>query len=405
MCHIMQTDLSNIQTLSHFLSTTNHAFRVFDMGCRLSKLSAQQFSQFEQCHIPYPSPWLKHAWLGFLLWRPKQFSRQEKNTPTTPIVWFLKLPLDEQGMLIQTSRDAFLEQRLALIHAQMSGVPAVDIEAKLPASELAFTPDQESMAAFHAHSRIVLQQPASEYYQPVVDYFVDLSAIKNVQEGAQEKAPRWQHLGVQGFADLTMRLAKNKPLTAQVAQMVKHLPLPVLSSLAMQCENVPIPASLFRAFLARGQQATDYHEKIVCLRAISLAPNQPTRKVWLADLLQWPAGETATLELLATIASKCQGDLADGHAIDSAAIDGTGIDSTKIDSAKIDSTKIDSTKIDSTMVLFLNKCAEDTGVFNALVGELMYQPSFRQLILACVRQPQRSERLAKAFGQLLSVTY
>ena len=45
-------------------------------------------------------------------------------------------------------------------------------------------------------------------------------------------------------------------------------------------------------------------------------------------------------------------------------------------------------------------CVEQD-VFNGLMGELMYQQDLRQAILHLMRSPQRSDRLAAAFGQLL----
>ena len=363
----MPTDLTNIQTLSYFLASTHSQYRVFDMGCRLTKLSAKSFAQFENCQVAYPMPWLKHAWVGILFWsslaQKSDSGQKEKpdvnanaNADTIPRVWFLKLPLDEQGKLIQAARDAFLSQRMEIIGAQMTGVAAAAVEEKLPKSELAFTPAQERMAAFHACSRVILKQSPSSFCQPVQQYF----ASQNYQDG-------WQQLGVQGFADVALRLGDHHDLAASVAQSIPNLPLPVLSSLAVQCENTPVPNKIAQALLMRGQQTTNDNEKIMCLRAISQNAVHHERKQWLHELLTLNAGDEVSVELLATLASKCQQDLAEPELLKK----------------------------------FLNVCALDTGLFNALAGELMYQPKFRQMILASVRHSQRSDQLSKAFGELL----
>ena len=77
--------------------------------------------------------------------------------------------------------------------------------------------------------------------------------------------------------------------------------------------------------------------------------------------------EATDVELLAVVVSKCQADLAE----------------------------------DGVLSAFLEACALDQGVFNALVGELMYQQDLRRAILNLLRSPQRSDRLAQAFGELL----
>jgi hypothetical protein len=77
--------------------------------------------------------------------------------------------------------------------------------------------------------------------------------------------------------------------------------------------------------------------------------------------------EDLDVELLAVVVSKCQADLAE----------------------------------DAVLSAFLEACAPDQSVFNALVGELMYQQDLRRAILNILRSPQRSDRLAQTFGELL----
>ncbi|MDP6968157.1 MAG: DUF3549 family protein [Gammaproteobacteria bacterium] len=344
----MQPAINSLQTLSDLFNQVDGHYRIFDIGCRLTKLTATQFHAFENSQKPYPLPWLRHAWLGILLW---QTQRQE----AAPTIWFLKFPLDEQGYLVQAARDEFLNQLLETIGTNMlERQESAAIGDKLQHSNLAFTPDQERMAAFNAQARSLLKQSPSAFYQPVRQYIL-----------AAKQGDNWQQLGIQGFADLAQRLVDDELLAQAVVKSLDGLPTPVLVSLAIQCENVILPHQISKAFLQRGQQTQDAGERIACLRAVSQAPNSQARQDWLLRLL---AGTPIVdVELLAVVASKCQADLRER----------------------------------AVLMAFVEACAVDQGVFNGLVGELMYQQDLRLAILHLMRSPQRSDRLAAAFGALL----
>ncbi len=344
----MQPAIESLQTLTDLFKEVGGQYRVFDMGCRLSKLTSNQFSEFESCQKPYPLPWLKHAWVGILLWQ----NQQQEAAPT---IWFLKFPLDEQGYMVQASRDEFLNQLLDTIGTNMlDKQESAALADKLQHSNLAFTPDQDRMAAFNAQARSLLKQPASELYLPVRDYLL-----------RDDLSDGWQALGVQGFADLAQRMEDNAELAKLVAAKVSDMPAPVLTAVAVQCENSQLPYQVSAAFLQRGQTSTDMGEQVICLRAISQASNAQARSAWLQQLMA--VGQEVGVELLAAVASKCQGDLREPQ----------------------------------VLAAFVEACAADQGVFNGLVGELMYQQDLREAILALVRSPERSERMAQAFGAFI----
>ncbi len=71
--------------LTQLLQHDDNRLRIFDMGRRISKLPIDTFTRVEQNRIPYPLPFLHHAWVGLLLWNP---SAKDQN-----LIWFLKLPL------------------------------------------------------------------------------------------------------------------------------------------------------------------------------------------------------------------------------------------------------------------------------------------------------------------------
>ena len=336
-----------METLSDLLQQLQGQYRIYDMGCRLSKLSSTDFKKFEEGHKAYPLPWLRHAWVGILSWTPTS----PKLQASSPTIWFLKLPLDERGLLIQAARDEFLNQLLETIGTNMLDEQAsAEWAEQLKHSNLAFTPDQARMAAFHAQASITLEQPASRFYPAVRSYM-----------SSEDSQQNWQELGLQGFADFAMRLDQQQ----QWQQKISQLPAAVLETIAAQLENQKLDHLVSKAFILRGEASINDGEKVACLRAISQSTDAASRQHWLKQILD--KDNMVGVELLATITSKCSEDL-----------------------LKPD-----------LMGLFIHQCAADQGVFNGLVQELMYQPKLRIKVLEAFRAEDRSPSVIQAIGVLM----
>ena len=336
-----------METLSDLLQQLQGQYRIYDMGCRLSKLSSTDFKKFEEGQKAYPLPWLRHAWVGILSWTPTSL----KLRASSPTIWFLKLPLDERGLLIQAARDEFLNQLLETIGTNMLDEQAsAEWAEQLKHSNLAFTPDQARMAAFHAQASITLEQPASRFYPAVRSYM-----------SSEDSQQNWQELGLQGFADFAMRLDQQQ----QWQQKISQLPAAVLETIAAQLENQKLDHLVSKAFILRGEASINDGEKVACLRAISQSTDAASRQHWLKQILD--KDNMVGVELLATITSKCSEDL-----------------------LKPD-----------LMGLFIHQCAADQGVFNGLVQELMYQPKLRIKVLEAFRAEDRSPSVIQAIGVLM----
>ena len=339
-----------METLSDLLQQLQGQYRIYDMGCRLSKLSSTDFKKFEEGQKAYPLPWLRHAWVGILSWSPKS----RKLGASSPTIWFLKLPLDERGLLIQAARDEFLNQLLETIGTNMLDEQAsAEWAEQLKHSNLAFTPDQARMAAFHAQASITLEQPASRFYPAVQSYM-----------SSEDSQQNWQELGLQGFADFAMRLDQQQ----QWQQKISQLPAAVLETIAAQLENQKLDHLVSKAFILRGETSINDGEKVACLRAISQSKDAASRQHWLKQILD--KDNMVGVELLATITSKCSKDLLKPVLMD----------------------------------LFIHQCAADQGVFNGLVQELMYQPKLRKKVLEAFRAEGRSPSVIQAIGVLMGQT-
>jgi hypothetical protein len=342
----------NIQTLSEFLQSSDASFRIFDMGRRISKLSRDTFLKFEQTQIPYPTPYLQHAWLGLLLWNPK--ASQEH------VIWFLKLPLDEQGLLVQTARDDFLYRLLRQVNIKLfdNGDKQED---PLKDNPFTFTPDQEKMAAFHARASLALKHPASPFYEPAHQY---LSGVQGYD--------RWEDIGLQGLADICARL--DKPGTeSMIETAIAELPPTPLSILSPLLENESIGPDLSNVLAQRLTRALANDEAnpgLICalLRGLSQGRPDSLRISVLQAVLESRFG--ADVEVLVTIAVRCWNDLKEGALL-------------KYYLEK----------------LALSPAGQDG--FNRVVADLIFIPGMRIHLMACFRDPDRTPELSQAIGGLL----
>lgn len=337
-----------IQTLTDFLNASDVSYRFFDMGRRVSKLSTETFSSFEQARIPYPQPYLKQAWIGVLLWNPKQ--------PDSHIIWFLRLPLDEQGLLVRASRDEFLDRLARCVGDQL--LEKASEQDPLKDNPLAFTPEQNKMAAFHANAGLILRQPASAFYQPTRDY---LSGLRGYDA--------WEALGIQGIADLCSRLDQNSN-EAVLVHAIDKLPLQPLEAFAAQLEHHPVPHLLSQQLsrrLHRELETNSCEPKVIAalLRGLSLSHSDQLRHNVLTAALT--SSFKCDVEVLVSIAGRCWQDL---H-------------SPEVCNAFLEA-------------LALNDAGQPA--FNQIISELLFIPGMREPIMTGLRNPQRSDALALALG-------
>ena len=340
--------MNKIQTLTDFLRSTDANFRCFDMGRRISKLSQDQFLKFELAETPYPLPLVMHAWVGIMIWNPKQ--------PEQHLIWFLKFPLDEQGLLVQAARDDFLNRLAKTVGNQLLNQEGE--QDPLKDNPFSFTPDQEKMAAFHARACKILKQPASGYYQLTREY---LSGLRGFDE--------WDQLGLQGIADVVARLDErsNDDL---VAKAIPKLPIPPLEAVCANLEHeIPshtISQALFDRLLLEIEQADSSPNTIgALLRSISQSHSKELRQQALMQVLESRFG--TEIEVLAAIASRAWKDLED---------------------SKI--------RLSFMNNLSVNSAGQQS--FNLMIRDLVFIPGMRGVIMESFRDPERSDDLSRAIG-------
>lgn len=338
-----------IKTLGQFLTSMGVESRFFDMGRHISEISAKTFQEFEEGAITYPSPYLHHAWFGLLFWDP--------DAADTPLLWFLKFPLDEMGKIAPHDRDLFLKQLLSSVGANMQAVKDGErLNAVLEGNPFTFTPTPERQASINARVRQLLQQPPSSFYQAACEY---------LESDLQD----WNNLGVQGLADLAVRWQQHqKPLI----KAIERMPSTPLSSLSLCLESETTSGVLAKALvkriddeIAHTQTSTDTSIMASLIRGISHSSALELRHKALKRVLVSPA--STSVEVLAAIATRCSQDL---HNPD-------------------------------LCLSFLEALAKHPQQsFNQIMADLLFMPLLRGSIVAQFRSEQRSEHLTTAIGGL-----
>jgi len=348
--------MAQFETLVSFIRQTDAQFRIFDMGRCISKLSPETFEKVEQGHIPYPNPFLHQAWVSILMWNPKNSSES--------VVWFLKLPLDEQGFLVQAARDDFLNRLLQNLSNSLGKSPldqptdATEYRDALKDNPFSFTPDQEKMAAFHATATLTTRQPASSYYQAAVDYFSGKTSLDD-----------WATIGYQGIADFVVR-HNEADHESQLARIFDQLPATPLEAVCTFLEHIKSSQVLSDAIANRLSDACNDENSSpnlvgALVRAISSSNDEQKKVAELSGVLNSPFGTEP--EVIAALASRCWATL----------------------------------QHPELLKAFLETLAENKAgqeCFNRVMADLMFIPTLRALSLQQFRSPDRSEALSKAIG-------
>ncbi len=347
---------NTITTLGQFLHRSGAQYRVFDMGRRVVKISVGEFVGFEQAKLPYPYPLNKQALFGVVFWNSEHADKQ--------YVWFLKLPLDEQGLLIQAARDEFLVMLLDRVgECMLAADDGKQIEGALKDSPYTFVPQEQKMAVFNAHVTKCLNMPASPFYDAALAYFT----------GVTDKND-WQSLAMQGIADIAIRLANDGEETIDLIATLPNLPEVPWNVFSTFLEHAEPVAGIVEVLAQRlnmelQEKQPDINQICACLRAASNSPARGLVDSMVKRVLKHSCSRN--IEVLATISGRIWRVL----------------------------------EQDVICQMFLEQLARnDAGQegFNQLVVDVLYLPRMRPHIMQALRAPQRSKELSIAVGKLFS---
>lgn len=335
--------MNTIATITELLTLSDCQYRIFDLGRRIEKITKETFEKLEHNQLPHPVPVQGHAHFAVCFW--------QKASPT-PYLWFVKLPLDERGLLNQGARNHFIAIIVEALGTDLSVNPTEKQEELLKNNPYIFTPSQYKLAMLNSLLNQELKQPASTYYADVVNYF---------EAGDYSQ---WHHLGAQGITDYAARI-KSDDHIAVMAKALSDLPMEVLSPLCSALENLVLPIELIDPLTKMFVEAEPQQQVLVC-RALASSIEHPYCQALFTSLLQQ---ETVQEELMITIAGRCWQLLGQQQ----------------------------------NCLLFLEQLAANhQQIFPAIFKDLVAIPNIRPYLFNCMRDTQRSNTLAKAIGTLFN---
>lgn len=267
-----------INSICEFLHASGSQFKVIDMGRAFRILPEQTFLDIEYQRQAAPYPRQQHIWLGCIFWN-KQRSNQH-------YIWFLKLPLDERGLLNQAARNMFLEKVVEALGADLTNVD--NRNAELANNPFTFQPTPVQRANFSALAKSILGLPMPELE----------SALAYI---AQPKQADWQLLSVQSIAALAVQHGAPNVYPLLSANLAE-LPGPVLKTLFENLENYPLHKPLASILSKQLGTFLDEYDKYIeqvhlCIRALSQAPLELQHK-YLTLCLHRPTLKLDTLILI-----------------------------------------------------------------------------------------------------------
>lgn len=346
--------MTEATSLFEFLEAAGAQLRIYDMGRRVSEIPRDTFLRFESTEIPYPQPLKGQAWFGI--------SMLDQEKSAEPVIWFLRLPLDEQGKLVLAVRDYFLS-RLMEVAILQQGKKRKEkaIEDAFKDNPHIFKPREDRMAVFHAKLTRDLGRAASRYYEHAQQYFS--GAIGWDQ---------WEFVGLQGIADLAARWQQSDNLRVLTAA-IHQLPQQPLIALCHCLENEPIPLPLSDELLHKldtelAKSSPRLALVTALLRGLSDSVSQQHRRGMIERVLASHLGHH--IEVLAAISGRAWEEL-------------------------------ELPDLTSRYLEALARCDEGQAAFNECLRDLLAIPGLREPVLSAIRNPARSDRLAEAFASML----
>lgn len=347
--------MKKFDSISHFLETGGFSYQIFDMGRKVTPISNDAFQKIENQEYAYPSPFQQKAWIALLFWTDE--SDEEKN----PVIWFLKFPIDEMGFLKQDARDSFLigllEQAGNNIQAKQLGEVSQD---DLNESPFAFKPQADRLAIFHALATKKLGQLPSQYYQFAHDYLTDDIAFD-----------QWHFLGLQGIADVVVRLDHDTN-EALLVQAIACMPNEPLFNFCQLLENATLSEELAQSLKNKLLETLDEDNsdllalQSMLVRALTGTRSENMRRDLLMLVLESSIGKE--IEILAAISGRAWDDLRQNELLER---------------------------------FVLNLASQDQMAFNAILADLMMIPDMKELVLAQMRMPDRPVELSLKLSEFM----
>lgn len=341
-----------ILSLGDFFVRSGARARIYTLGRHVAPCSTETFKRFEDGGIAWPCPWLGRAQLACVF--------QIGDVGNDPLIWFLSLPLDEQGHLDPAPRDAFLQRLLETLGSSNSDGSTDNgaIANLMQDNPLAFMPDMTQRAVLHARVNADLERIASVHLELAEAYLTG-------QLDDSAATGQWQALGLQGLADFAIR--HDTEQAKRLAIRLPMLPVEVLRPLCHCLEHIEPAPLLCRALIERGERAAtqgDNETFCACVRAVGQGARDLVG-AWYDALLADASARGP--DLLAAIAARGWAQLEDGE----------------------------------RLPRFLDALASDERTdFTAMIRDLALIPRLRLLLIMNLRQAAPNSAVARRLADL-----
>lgn len=238
---------NTIDTISEFLLQAGTEYRVFDLNRGIDAIDSQTFMNYETNSQAIASPRNGHAWFGIVFWN-KQLNQEH-------YIWFIKLPIDENSLLIGAARNQFLEIVVNALGRELEH--AQERQAELPENPFVFKPSQQLMADFNAVSKLALGLAFDKKWSAVQNYI----KAPSVQD--------WRDLSIQAISDFAVTIEKSDEQQVTLANKLPLLAPAFLVSICTSFENIRLNSTLVGAIIDFYHQTKDEQLKSMLLRALS----------------------------------------------------------------------------------------------------------------------------------------
>jgi hypothetical protein len=335
--------MSHINTISEFLLQADTDYRVFDMARGIRSLESQIFLEIENATVPAPYPRQQHAWFGILF-----FNKQMSNER---YIWFVKLPLDEQGLVIGAARQQFLQIVVEALGQTLD--KQNNPNNQLPENPFTFIPNQQQLADFNSIGRVELEIPLSAHVDLVEQYLIN------------PELHDWRLVPLQGIADFTASLQQGERRNLLLKQFLTLAPQ-MQYALCASLENHRLDEDISTLLINWYHQDLQDEKRLhSVLRGLSQSQANTAVKSLISLVLNSANGQSSAALML--IAARHWQYM----------------------------------KEPSILTLYaelLAICDDDT--FIGLYSDLVQIPEIREAMLGVLRWPEKSTRLTKAIGRL-----
>jgi len=338
--------MTAITSISELLSLSNSQYRVYDIGRKIDKISKKNFTQIELNQIAYPSPSQRHAFIAIAFWQ-----KQSKQ----PYLWFVKLPVDEQGLLNQGARNHFIAIIVEALGSDLTINPNERQEELLKNNPYHSTPSQYKLASLNSILSHELKREMSTHLKYCKEYF-----------STQGTSTSWQDIGVQGIADFAALLSEGSN-NADLINSLPLLPEQVLIPLCSALENHSLSFSLIKAII-QSIEKDDLNSSGNTLHLVRSLASSTDHSDVINIIDKLMSQSQVSVELLIVIAGKCWHVLEEQRRI--------------------------------TRFLELLVDNSEQQLFNAIFADLVAIPSIRPILFQAIRSKNRSMKLTKAIGFL-----